>query len=106
MSFMIKDDNVLDKYNKIWNKIKEKLSIKFHSMPVYDETYIKAKVREFDGKIKTNFLSDEIPKENMHYTCIDYITINSVMKINKKNYLQVYLEECKHTVKIYRCLDS
>ena len=52
MSFMIKDDNVLDKYNKIWDKIKEKLHIKFHSMPIYDETYIKAKVREFDGVIK------------------------------------------------------
>ena len=68
MSFMVKDDNVLDKYNKIWDKIKEKLNIKFHSMPVYDETYIKAKVREFDGKIKTNFLDDDVPKENMHYT--------------------------------------
>ena len=68
MSFMVKDDNVLDKYNKIWSKIKEKLNIKFHSMPVYDETYIKAKVREFDGKIKTNFLDDDVPKENMHYT--------------------------------------
>ena len=62
MSFMVKDDNVLDKYNKIWDKIKEKLNIKFHSMPVYDETYIKAKVREFDGVIKTNFLVDEVLK--------------------------------------------
>ena len=33
-------------------------------MPVYDEKYIKAKVREFSGVIKTNFLSDEVPKEN------------------------------------------
>ena len=64
MSFLIKDDSVLNKYNKIWDKIKEKLSIKFHSEPVYDQTYIKAKVREFDGKIKTNLLGDEIPKEN------------------------------------------
>ena len=55
MSFMIKDDNVLDKYNEIWDKIKKKLNIKFHSMPVYDETYINAKLRKFDGKIKTNF---------------------------------------------------
>ena len=30
-------------------------------MPVYDETYIKAKVRDFDSKIETNFLGDEIP---------------------------------------------
>ena len=56
MSFVIKDDDVLDKYNEIWDKIKETLSIKFHSMPVYDEQYIKAKVREFNGVIKTNFL--------------------------------------------------
>ena len=31
-------------------------------MPVYDETYIKAKVREFDSVIKTNFLVDEVLK--------------------------------------------
>ena len=44
MSFFIKNDDVKEKYNEIWNKIKEKLKIEFHSMPVYDETYIKAKV--------------------------------------------------------------
>ena len=99
MSFVIKDDDVLDKYNEIWDKIKETLSIKFHSMPVYDEKYIKAKVREFNGVIKTNFLGDEVPKENEHYTCIACITIDSVMRMEKKNYLQVYLEECKYRMK-------
>ena len=72
--------------NNIWEKIKEKLNIKFHSMPVYDETYIKAKVREFDGKIKTNFLDDDVPKENMHYTWIVWITIDFIMRIDKKGY--------------------
>ena len=84
MSFVIKDDSVLDKYNEIWDKIKETLNIKFHSMPVYDEKYIKAKVREFNGAIKTNFLGDKIPKENVHYACIACITIDSVMKMEKK----------------------
>ena len=92
MSFMIKNDDVLDKYNEIWNKIKKTLNTKFHSMPVYDEKYIKAKVREFNGVIKTNFLGDEIPKESMHYTCIACITIDSVMRMEKKNYSQVYLK--------------
>ena len=55
MSFMIKDDNVLDKYNKIWNVIKIKTGIRFYSEPIYNQTYIKSKVREFDGVIKTNF---------------------------------------------------
>ena len=75
MSFIIKDDDILDKYNEIWDKIKETLNIKFHSMPVYDEKYIKAKVRQFNGVMKTNFLGDEIPKGNVHYTCIVCITI-------------------------------
>ena len=99
MSFVIKNDDVLDKYNEIWDKIKGKLNIKFHSMPVYDEKYIKAKVREFNGVIKTNFLGDEIPKESMHYTCIACITIDSVKRMEKKNYLQIYLEECKYKSK-------
>ena len=84
MSFMIKYVNILVKYKKIWDKIKEKLNVTFHSMPVYYQAYIKAKVREFDSVIKTNFLGDGIPKENMHYTCIACITIDSVMKIGKK----------------------
>ena len=61
MSFVIKDDDVLDKYNEIWDTIKNKLNIKFHSMPVYDEKYIKTKVREVNVVIKTNLLGDEIP---------------------------------------------
>ena len=81
---MIKDDNILDKYNEVSDKIKNKLNIKFHRKPVYDKTYIKAKVREFDGNIKINFLGDRMPKENMHYTCIACITIDSVMRMDKK----------------------
>ena len=54
MSFIIKDDMCLNKYNEIWDKIKNILNIKFHSLPVCDEKCIKAKVREFNGVIKTN----------------------------------------------------
>ena len=40
---------------------------------------------------KTNFLGNEVTKENEHYTCIACITIDSVMKMEKKKYPQVYL---------------
>ena len=52
---------MLDKYNEIWGKIKREL-----------KKYIKAEVREFNGVTKTNVLGDEIPKENVHYTCVAY----------------------------------
>ena len=64
-------------------------------MPDYDEKYVKAKVREFSGMIKTNFIGDEVLKENEHYTCIACVTIDSVMRMENQNYPQVYLEECK-----------
>ena len=37
MSFLMKGDEVLEKYEKIWDVIKNKLRIKFHSEPVYDK---------------------------------------------------------------------
>ena len=40
-----------------------------------------------------------MPKENTQYTCIACITFDSVLRIEKKNYPQVYLEECKYRVK-------
>ena len=83
MSFFIKDNEVWEKYDKIWDEIKNKLGIKFHSEPVYEYKYLKTKEREFDGVIKTNLLGNDVPKQNIHYTCIACITIDSVMRIDK-----------------------
>ena len=99
MSFFIKDDEVWEKYKQIWDVIKNKLKIKFHIESVYEYKYLKTKVREYDGLIKTNLLGNGIPKENMHYTCITCITIDSAIKMVKKYLLQVYLEECKYKIK-------
>ena len=99
MSFMIEDDSVLVKYNEIWNKIKKTLNLKFHSISVYDKKYIKAKVREFNGVVTKNFWGDKVPKEGVHHAFIAYISIDSVMKMEKKNYPKVYLEECKYKIK-------
>ena len=94
------------KYDKIWDMIKDKLGIEFHSKPVYEYKYLKVKVRELDGVIKTNFLGNDMPKEDMHYTWIACITIDSVLTIDKKNHPQVYLEECKYRIKKHKCLNS
>ena len=50
--------------------IKNKLGIKFHSQPIYENKYLKAKVKEYNGNIKKKFLGNNVPKENTHYTCI------------------------------------
>ena len=63
MSFLIKNSEVWEKYKEIWEAIKNKLGIKFHSEPIYENKYLKTKVREFDGSIKTNFLGNNIAKK-------------------------------------------
>ena len=84
MSFKIEDDSVYLKYNEIWNKIKELLGVKFHSEPIYNDSYIKTKVKTFSEMIKTLFDGNEIPKERIGYACIACISIDSVLKVDKK----------------------
>ena len=92
MSFKVEDEDVYLKYNEIWNQIKSILNVKYHSQPIYDDKYIKTKVKIFNISINTLFSGDEIPKERIHYVCISAICIDSVLRRDKKNYPQVYLE--------------
>ena len=100
MSFKIEDESAYIKYNQIWNKIKELLdAIKFYSEPIYDDSYIKNKVKTFSEIVKALFSGYEIPKERVEYACIERISFDSVLKVDKKNYPQVYLGQCKYKLK-------
>ena len=68
ISLMVEDDSVLFQYSDVSNKIKEFQGIKSHSNPIYDEKYIKAKVKEFNSVVNINFLGNEVPEEGVHYT--------------------------------------
>ena len=105
MSFKIEDESVYLKYTEIWNKIKKSLNTRFHSQPIYDDKYIKTKVKTFGSMINTFFSENKFPKERNHYTCIAAICIDSVLKIEKKNYPQVYLEQCKYEIKRRKPVD-
>ena len=49
--------------------------------------------------INTLLSGDKIPKEKIHYVCIAAICIDSVLRADKKNYPQLYLEQCKYKIK-------
>ena len=99
MSFKIEDESIYLKYTEIWIKIKNSLNSKFHSQPIYDHKYTKTNVKTFSSMINTLFSGNEIPKERHHYICIEAISIDSVLRVDKKNYPQVYLEQCKYKKK-------
>ena len=89
----------MEQYEQIWSGIKNKRGIEFHSKPIYENNYLKTKVREYDDAIKTKKkIWICIRKENMDYTCIACITIDTVMRMDKKNYQQVYLAEGKYKI--------
>ena len=105
MSFKIEDESMYLKYTEIWNKIKHVINVKFHSQPIYDDKYIKPKLKAFNDMINTLFSADEIPKERINYVCIAAICIDSVLRVDKKNYPQVYLEQCKYKTRKRKLVD-
>ena len=80
MSFLA-DNNVILKYSKILKKL---LSVEFDSQLVYSEKYMKTRVKTIEDKVITKFTDNEIPKEHAHYSCIAAISVDSVIKIQKR----------------------
>ena len=73
------------------------MNIKFVSEPVYGDNYqyIKTKTNIYEGNVNTNFEGKKLSKENASHECLSLIMLDSVIKSNKKYYLQILLEECK-----------
>ena len=59
----------------------------------------KSKIKSYKDKVNTNFQGKKMPKENLSYKCLSIITLESIIKANKKYYPQILLDECKYEVK-------
>ena len=70
MSFLIKDDGLLEKYNEIWEKVKNSIKKEFDSKPIYNEKYLKAKIKSYNGKFSTNFHNNKIPRQGPQFWLI------------------------------------
>ena len=94
MSFRVDNSKLFKKCCKIWRTIKALLGIEFDSEPVYSDTdfYIKTKVKMYDNKVNINFQGKETPKGDSSYKCLSLIMLDSVVKVGKKYYPQVFLE--------------
>ena len=47
MSFLIKDEKLLEKYNEIWRKVSSIIRKEFDSNPVYNEKCLKTKIKVY-----------------------------------------------------------
>ena len=96
MSFF---NELLEKYNEIWEKVKYSIKKQFHSESTYNEKYLNAKIKSYNGKINANSYNNKIPKEGSHCICLSVILINSIFRTGNNYRIQVFLEGYKHVVK-------
>ena len=78
---------------KFWKKLKQPLK-EFDSEPVYQEKYLKAKTKSYNGKINKNFHNNKIPKEGSQCIYLYGVLINFLFRTSKNYQPQVFLE-CK-----------
>ena len=88
--FLIRDDELLkkydEKYNKICNKVSNSIKKRFDSKLVYNNKYLKTKVKSYEGKINTTFHDYGMTEDNFHYIFLSVILIDSVFEIGKNYY--------------------
>ena len=99
MSFLTDNNEFLERYTKIWEKVSDLIDKKFDSDPVYNNKYINTKIRSYNNDIMTNFYdidnkNNKLPEKNKPYRCMSLISLDSIIKINKKYYPQTLLQEC------------
>ena len=99
MSFKVSDNKLLKKYNKIWEKISNLLNIEFDGQLVYGDgdNYVKTKIKIYGDRVNTNFQGEKVSKENASYKSL-LVMLGSVIRMNKKYYPQILLEECKNLI--------
>ena len=100
MTFVTYDEKIYEKYNEIWEVVRNLLKIDFTVTPVRDDIYLVATLKIFNKINRTIFNNNNyIPMERNHYICIPVIDTDSVIKIDKRAYPQAYLEQCKYKMK-------
>ena len=106
MTFVTDDEKIYEKYNEIWEVIRNLLKVDFTVGPVRDDIYLVAKLKIFNKINRTAFNNHNyIPIERNHYICIPAIDINSGIKIDKRVYPQAYLEQCNYKLKKTKCVN-
>ena len=59
MYFLIEDNDLLEKYNAIWDKFIIDNKKEFDSKPVYSKSFLKTKIKSYSDEV-TDFIDKEI----------------------------------------------
>ena len=90
MSFLTEDDDLLEQYNTIWNKVSAGIKKDFDSEPVCNKKYLKPKIKSHDDEV-TDFYDIKIPKVDSNHTSLPVISLDFAVKKDDNYYPQVFL---------------
>ena len=97
MHFSIKDDDLLEKYNAIWDKASADIKKEFDSEPVYNKRFLKTKIKSYGDEI-TDFFDKDIPKVDYNHTCLAVISLDFALK-KDETVIRKYFQKRINTLK-------
>ena len=67
---------------------------------MYNDKYIKTKIKSYNDRVYRNFQHNKIPKDNEYCVCLSVILLDFIfVNLNKEYDPQIFLEECKYAIK-------
>ena len=85
MHFLVEDDDLLEKYNAIWDKFSADIKKEFDSEPVNNNEFLKSKIKPHGDEV-TDFYDKKTPKVDSNYSCLAVISLDSTLKKDEKCY--------------------
>ena len=73
---------------------------------MYNDKYIKTKIKIYNNRIHTNFQGNKIPEDNECCICLSVILLDSVVKIDNDYYPEIFLKECKYEGKKKKIMNT
>ena len=99
MGFNLKEhEQWMRKYHDIWFQVEEQIFNSLSKNPIGDTCWLNAKLKQFNGQIRTVFHNKPIPEQGCE--CEAIIKIDSVYKNGNNLWPQTYVEEVKHKMTI------
>ena len=91
--FSTEDDDLLEKYNTVWDKVSADIKKEFDSE--HNKEFIKTKIKSYGDEV-TGFYDTKVSKVDSNHTCLGLISLDSVFKKDHNYYLQVFLKKSKY----------
>ena len=90
MYFLIEDDELLEKYNTIWDKVSADIKKEFDREPVYNKNYLETKIKPHGGEV-THFYDKKFSKLDSNHTYLALISLDSTLKKDGNYYPEMFL---------------